>query len=121
MMNTSKHGTPNRNKWAKEIKMKNAKKVTLATIKSFIRKNEDSLHILTKSRFNGMIDGCEKTGQKAFIAVEKTERNIRNTLGINGAWFVLDSGDRFYKIEKDGFVGYEIYNCCASFVLAIPA
>jgi len=94
------------------------KKITLATIKSFVKKNKEKLFINVTSEFDGMIDGissCKDGFQKAKL----TESNNKNTLGINGAWFVGSSRDYFYSYEDDNYIGYNVYNCCGSFDLVI--
>lgn len=97
-------------------------KITLATVKSFVRKNGPALHILKKSRFDGMTDGCESTGDREFSPVLKSDLDCdKHTLGIAGAWFVGSSRDYFTPFEKDGFKGFEVYNCCGHFTLAIRA
>ena len=93
-------------------------KITKATIKSFIRKNPDNLFINVKSSFDGMIDGCAYYND-GFKKAEKDTDNIRNTLGVSGAWFVNNSRDYFNPYNKDGFIGYGVTNCCGSFILAI--
>ena len=93
-------------------------KITKATIKSFIRKNEDKLYIQVKSKFDGMTDMVD-TVKDNFSLVEKIDRNILNTMGMNGAWFVNDSRDYFGIYEDEDFKGYTISNCCGSFILAI--
>ncbi len=96
-------------------------KITLSTIKSFVRKNGPALHILTRSRFDGMTDGCESTGDREFTPVLPSDIHAeKHTLGIAGAWFVGSSRDYFTAFEKDGFQGYEVYNCCGHFTLAVP-
>ena len=99
-----------------EIEMK---KITLATVKSFIKNNQGNLQILTKSRFDGMIDGCANTGEVEFSPVRKTENNDSHTLGIKGAWFVGSSRDYFTEYNENGFIGIEISNCCGHFTLAV--
>ena len=94
------------------------KKTTLATIKSFIRKNEDKLHINLQSRFDGMTDCCESC-HAGFEKTVKTDRCAENTLGIEGAWFVKGSADYFRPYDDGKFKGYEVYNCCGRFVLAV--
>lgn len=37
--------------------MDTQKKITRATIKSFVKKNKDQLYISNKSDFDGMVDG----------------------------------------------------------------
>lgn len=97
------------------------RKATMATVKSFIRKNADSLHILTKSSFDGMTDGCESTGQKEFSPVKKSEQFFKNNLGIAGAWFVGSSRDSIVPFDANGYTGFSIYNCCGSFTLAVKS
>ena len=97
-----------------------AKKVTLATIKSFIRKNPDLL-ILTNSSFDGRYDCCMPTGSKVFTKAERTEDHVRNTLGVRGAWFVGDSRDYFTPFAQNGVQGYEVSNCCGNFKIGVAA
>lgn len=103
--------------------MEASKKITLATVKSFIRKNEGKLLISYKSSFNGMTDSVETSTKSAqeFRPVSKPEegRNFENCLGIAGAWFVLHGRDSFSAINQDGLVGIHVYNCCGSFDLAV--
>jgi hypothetical protein len=93
------------------------KKITLATVKSFIRKNPN-LYINCKSSFDGMVDCVMPNDNQGFEPIKPSDRNSSNTLGIEGAWFVLGGGDRFYPHEDDNFEGIEVYNCCGSFILA---
>lgn len=96
-------------------------KITLATIKRFIKANRASLHISVRSRFDGMID-CERfTDDPEFSpALDPDEgRNHSNCLGIAGAWFVFGSRDYFQPYDDGQFAGYRVSNCCGSFVLAI--
>lgn len=94
------------------------KKITLATVKSFIRKNPN-LYINCKSKFDGMVDCVMPCNNQGFEPIEPDPRGFcRNTLDIKGAWFVLGGGDRFYPHEDDNFEGIEVYNCCGSFILA---
>jgi len=97
------------------------KKVTMATVKSFIRKNRDQLLINCKSSFDGMVDCVMPTENNGFTkALEPDQgRNHENCLGIHGAWFVLGGGDRVRPYEDEQFTGFEIYNCCGNFMLAI--
>ena len=102
------------------------KKITLATIKSFIRKNRERLFIKVGSRFDGMTD-CVQDCEGDWNPIEderKTERselrlNFDNTQGIRYAWFVGSSRDYFKDYKEGNYVGYEIYNCCGNFILAI--
>lgn len=101
-------------------KIQNFSKITLATVKSFIRKNE-ALFILCKSSFDGMTDGVETIRGARFEPAVKTTRFVENTLGIEGAWVVGGSRNYFRPFISDEFVGIEVFNCCGSFVLAVKA
>ena len=99
--------------------MNKSKKITRATIKSFIRKNKDNLYIKTQSSFNGMTDGVDPCYDQSITKAGKTEKNNKYNLGIPGAWFVGSSRDRFYPAEIGQFKGYEVYNSCGQFYLLI--
>lgn len=100
------------------------KRITLATIKSFIRKNRENLFINVTSSFDGMHDCCvgqnggwqkaeeDKTDSKQSDYHERTQR-------IKGAWFVGSSRDSFSEYNKGGYRGFSIYNSCGSFILAV--
>lgn len=96
------------------------KKITLATVKSFIRNNQDNLYIKVKSNFDGMQDMvCEvKSNFTKVNTSEWAEKCKSNTLGIVGAWFVGQSRDYFSNYEGEEYRGIEVHNCCGSFILA---
>lgn len=94
------------------------KKITKATVKSFVRKNIDNLHIKTTRTFDGMVDGCIIV-KGGFEKVSTGAGHEEHTLGVKGVWLVNGSRDYFQAYKKDGFVGIEVYNCCGSFILAI--
>lgn len=93
-------------------------KITLATVKSFIRKTPD-LHIMVRSRFDSQVD-CVMPVSDQFEKAERTDRHPTHTQGIQGAWFVGRSDDRFTAYENDTMTGISVYNCCGSFILATP-
>lgn len=95
------------------------KKVTRATLKTFINKNINNLYIKNKSNFDGMVD-CVMDNQGAQYrkAVPATAESTYN-LGIAGAWFVGQSRDYFEVIETAEYFGYNVSNCCGSFDLVI--
>ena len=93
------------------------KKITRATIKSFINKNE--IYLKTKSKFDGMTDGCEPCYAQSINKAERVEPTKYN-LGIKGAWFVGSSRDYFNAYEENGYTGYEVYNSCGTFYLLTP-
>ena len=91
------------------------KKITKATVKSFIRKhsNENNLYVKQKSSFGGMTD-CVESVNDNFRKVESIDFNKLNTFGIDGLWLVNGSRDSFYNYQTDQFAGFEIYNSCGS-------
>jgi hypothetical protein len=99
--------------------MKNeSKKITMATVKKFIRENSGKLYINVKSSFDGMIDGL--TYQNDGFAMAETDTlHTDATLGIKGAWFVGSSRDWLTKYEDEKFTGITICNSCGSFILAV--
>lgn len=96
-----------------------AKKITLATIKAFVRKNAANLYVKQNASFDGMTD-CVMEVKDTYRKVESIDLTKRDTLGIPGAWFVRDSRDYFYPHSADGFTGFQVSNCCGRFVLAVP-
>lgn len=97
------------------------KKSTMATVKSFIRKNRENLFVRKTSSFSGMSDMVEKCEGATFKPAEEEVRYPENSLGIKGVWVVGSSRDLINPFRKDGFEGYEIYNACGSFSIAIPS
>jgi len=96
-------------------------KITLATFKSFIKKNQDKLLIKVSSNFDGMVDGIVCSNDKSFTNIKKSDfGDARYDLGICGVWLVGSGRDYFSKLELDGLEGIEVSNCCGSFTLATP-
>ncbi len=99
--------------------MTTTKKITLATVKSFVRKNSDRLYINVKSSFSGYTDCVEQVRGGFAKATKANPVNESYTLGIAGAWFVGQSRDYFRTFEDANYTGFEVYNCCGSFILAV--
>lgn len=94
------------------------KKATIATVKSFIRKNEENLFINVTSRFDGMVDGCTDRND-GFQNVSTSQCvNQKHTFGVPGAWFVGSSRDYIQNYESDLHVGFTISNSCGRFTIA---
>lgn len=87
------------------------KKITLATLKSFIRK-ADNLFVQEVSSFNGMTDCVEKSQSTEIKPVSKDD-----AIGSNGVWCVGGGRDYFNLVEMGNFIGIEVYNCCGSGIL----
>lgn len=94
------------------------KKTTIATVKSFIKKNRNNLFIKVKSRFSGMTDGLEFQDDD-FTPALTDEKHGEYTQGVAGAWFVGRGNDYHEAFEDDHFKGFKVFNSCGSFYLAI--
>jgi hypothetical protein len=95
-------------------------KITLATFKSFVKRNRgNDLLIKCQSSFDGMTDCVEQARNPQFHAVQPADQTFENNLGINGIWLVGSSRDRFQEFSEDGLRGIHVYNCCGSFTVAI--
>lgn len=99
--------------------MKNlsAKKITMATVKSFIKEQTGTLYINVTSKFDGMVDGCEPV-KGGFMKAAATTEHADHTKGVAGAWFVGGSRDYFQYYNDGKFEGIEVSNSCGRFVLA---
>ena len=95
------------------------KKVTLATVKSFIKKNNNELYIKLDGSFSGMTDCIEWEKDSQYVKAETDNVNSKYTLGIKGAWFVGSSRDYFYPVEEGNFKGIKVSNSCGYFTIAI--
>lgn len=104
-------------------------KITLATVKRFIKQHGAALQISTHSRFDGMTDGISNCADRSFHPVKPPEFQGKpfraapgqpdHYLGIAGAWFVFQSRDYFSAYNEGGMVGIQVSNCCGRFVLAV--
>lgn len=97
------------------------KKITKATFKGFIRKNQDRLYLNEKWNFDGMVDGCVEChrGFRQAQGEPTSWNSAENTLGIEGLWLVGGGGDSFAAYDDGVFAGIEYYNCCGAGILAV--
>lgn len=93
------------------------KKITKATVKSFIKKNLDKIYINEKSRFDGMTD-CVESRNSGFLKPSSAEYCHENNMGLTGVWFVGSSRDYFQPYEDETFKGIRVSNCCGSWIVA---
>lgn len=96
-------------------------KVTIATVKSFIKKNRISLLISQKSDFDSSVDGVRNCADTGFSPALDADNKISNNFGIAGVWFVGGSRDYCSVYDQDGIKGFSVYNSCGSFVLGVKA
>lgn len=86
-----------------------AKKITVATLKSFMRKNPDFI-VVEKYSFDGMIDG--NSSAQAGVKNWDFEKTINMVL-------VGSSGNYLQFVEKAGYYGINVYNCCGSYDIMV--
>jgi hypothetical protein len=94
-----------------QTELKNKSKITLSTLKSFIKK-ADKLFVLGISSFDGMEDGVRFHKNPELIPVTKDD-----AIGHGGVWCVSSSRDMLKYYETDTHFGIEVYNCCGCGVL----
>lgn len=95
-------------------------KITKATFKSFLRKNESKVLVKVGSSFDPMVD-CVMPVADKFEPAREANYPCENNLGLAGVWLVGGSRDYFTEYVKDGLVGIRVSNCCGAFVVAVPA
>ena len=93
-------------------------KVTLATVKAFMRRNESKLLIRVKGEFDGMTD-CVESCDTGFQPISDSIHPCKENLGYNGVWIVGGSRNWIERWEDDSFVGFKVGNCCGRFIVAI--
>lgn len=99
-------------------------KITLTTLKKFIKTNRTNLLIKNMSDYDGMADGVRDCNNKGFrVAVPTDSQNDHpsHTLGIKGIWLVGNSRDYFtaFNDVSAGLNGIEVTNSCGNFVVAV--
>ena len=90
-------------------------KITLATIKSFIKREHIAgrLHSKSLSSFDGMVD-CVMPKVSDWTKVESVNFEKQHTFNIPNIWLVGESRDYFTAYQDENFIGYEISNACGS-------
>ena len=100
------------------------KKLNLRDVKRLIKSNAFDLHIKNISGFDPLTDGLttdySATFRRALVDNPSDSMPRENTLGVSGAWFILQSRDYFMPYEDDKFAGIEVSNGCGRFILAVP-
>jgi hypothetical protein len=103
-------------------KLLSTKKITLATLKSFIKRNENEILIKVNSTFDGMTD-CVMGVNDNYTKLVKSEQNheftLKRTLGYDKVWLVGQSNDYFRLIDDANHIGINVFNCVGSFDVVI--
>lgn len=94
------------------------KKPTLATLKAFIKRElkNKNLFVKTRSSFDGSID-CVASVKDIYRKVDGCNFEEKNTFGIGGVWLV--GRDYIENYADDFTIGYEVSNCCGSFIIGM--
>jgi hypothetical protein len=100
-------------------KMTTSKKITLASFKSFVRKNAGRVMVQVRSRFDSSDDCVRCTQEDTFTEALRSDRFDAHNLGISGIWLVLGGRDYFTPYSDEQNEGIRVWNCCGSFVLAV--
>jgi len=95
------------------------KKITIATVKGFIKKNAQTLFVNVKSSYDGMVDGVQDDND-GFQKAKPSERVYSHSLGIMGVWFTPSTRNWCEVYEDNNYTGFRVDNCCGSFIVAIP-
>lgn len=73
-----------------------------------------------------MTDSVEGNSSGKFNPITQYQNGIlaskdsnANTLDIQGVWLVGSSRDYITPYSENGLIGYEVYNSCGKFILAI--
>ena len=106
-------------------KLKNTPKITIATLKSFAKRNQENIYYKITSDFDGMTDCVQavnsrwkKTTCNVIIMKANDPAKYYKT-GIFGIYTVGGSRNYFSLYEDTEYFGIRIYNCCGSSILAI--
>jgi len=84
------------------------KKITKATIKSFLRKNQGKVYCQTLSYFDGQIDGTTYCKESEWKLTDKADAAMIDIMR-----------NYFSPYEDKDYIGYNVYNCCGNYNIAI--
>jgi hypothetical protein len=96
------------------------KKITIATVKAFIRRAKAAGTLLVRcdSSFDGMTDCVERNRDAHFFAPQEA-RDHGNNMGLQGIYFVGQSGNWCSAFDDGDHAGFKVSNCCGSWVVAV--
>ena len=100
-------------------KLRATKKITLATLKAFARRNKDRLFFKMVSDFDGMVDCVMPNKNAAFRPTEISGSGGYYKTGIQGIYTVGSGRDYFKEYEDETFYGISVSNSCGETILAV--
>lgn len=100
-------------------KLRATKKITLATLKSFAKRNEGEIYAKEVSCFNGMVDMVENHENPKWLPSGLSEEKGYYRTGIQGIYTVGSSRDYFTLYDDGHYFGIEVYNSCGTSILAV--
>lgn len=118
-INELKSVADRRETWKAEQKEKRSlagAKITLSTLKKFVRDNSGNIYVKVLSSFDGMTDCVERVEDDFKLMAIKEDNG--NNLGLSGVHLVGSSRDSFTAYNSTEFEGIEIYNSCGSCIVA---
>ena len=91
------------------------KKITLATLKSFMKKSE-TLFIKNTRVFDWMTDSVTGVHNTNYDPIRKNEIDFeqKHTFWIEWLRLVWWGRDHFKYFEEDVYYGIEVWNCCGA-------
>ena len=95
------------------------KKITLATLKSFAKRNEGKIFAKGLSSFDGMTDCVQGNKNAHWYSTSITDEKGYYQTGIKGIYTVGSNRDYFTLYNDSDFIGIEVYNCCGTSILAV--
>lgn len=91
------------------------KKATIATVKSFVKKNYGDIY--SKSTYDHN-DNNGHYDDKKFIHNSYSDNHPEYKIGLSNVWIVSDKN--FVQPYDDAeYAGYRVSNCCRTFIVAI--
>ena len=97
------------------------RKATIATVKSFIKKNRAALLVRVGSRFDPMTDCVQSASGATFAPASDSIHPCENNAGVSGVWFVGRSRDYVQRFQSGAIIGFEVSNSCGHWVVAVAA
>jgi hypothetical protein len=99
--------------------LKQTEKITMATLKSFAKRNSTRIHYKVKSSFDGQTDMVEDVSDATWKLSKLIPGNSYYRSGIDGIYTVGSSRDYLKLYEDPIWIGIEVSNCCGCSILAI--